>query len=437
MNKHPKIHRAKAIVQLMALGLLAAGAEASQTAQVIIDWNQVAQKNVSGPPFLQSRSYAMVHIAMADAVVAIDGQYKPFHARLKTPGPHNASAKAAAAQAARDVLVTLIPANQAAFDAALEASLEKIPAAQRAGGRKVGARVAKAVLKWRQNDGFVDANPQPPALLPSTLPGIWRQTKSGSAQFEELGSVTPFGLLSPTQFLPAPPPQLESAEYAADFNEVSDKGRSTGSTRSIEEERFAQLFAGAMGPYFNTTNQFRLWNNVARDVSQAEGMSLVRTARLFALMTASIHDSLQTAHTSKFIYRLWRPETAIAAADTDDNPDTAAEPGWIPLLSTPAYPSHASNMSCIGVGAAQMLANVFGTDTKTFDATWYTPDSPPAVVHSQPYSSFWALGQDEGSSRVWGGIHFRFEIDASEQSCAQVANYIYDNYMRRDGHKQP
>jgi len=434
MYKHPTIHRAKAIVHVVALGLLAAGAEASHNTQVIIDWNEVAQQNITGPPFLQSRSYAMVHIAMADAAIAIEGQYKPFHARLKAPVPHGASAKAAAAQAARDVLVALIPANQAAFDAALETSLENIPPGQSAGGRRVGARVARKVLEWRQNDGFVNANPQPPAFLPSTLPGIWRQTATGPAQFSELGSVAPFGLLSPTQFLPAPPPQLESAKYATDFNDVKEKGRATGSTRSIDEERFAQLFAGAMGPYFNATNQFRLWSNVARDVSEVEGMSLVRTARLFALMTASIHDSLQTAHTSKFIYRLWRPETAIAAADIDDNPDTAPEPGWTPLLSTPPYPSHGSNMSCIGAGAAQMLANVFGTDAKSFTATWYTADSPPAVVHSQPYNSFWALGQDEGSSRVWGGIHYRFEIDASEQSCAQVANYLYDNYMRRDRH---
>jgi hypothetical protein len=231
-----------------------------------------------------------------------------------------------------------------------------------------------------------------------------------------------------------PPPQLESKRYAADVNDVKEKGRATMSTRTLEEERFAQLFALAPGAYANVTSPFRLWSNVARDVSQAEGLSLVQTARVFALMTTSIHDSVLTSHTSKFIYRLWRPETALAAADIDDNPATVAEPGWAPLLVTPPYASHASNMSCIGSGAAQMLANVFGTDAKSFSATWYTGAAPPAVVHSEPYSSFWALARDEGSSRVWGGIHFRFEIDASEQSCAQVANYLFDNYMGRVRH---
>ena len=416
---------------MFAGSVLASGGTYSASRQVILDWNQVAQANIGGQPFSQTRSYAMVHIAMADAVIAIEGNYDPFHASLKNV-PHGASAGAAAAQAAHDVLVALIPANQAVFDTALAESLSNIPPGQRMNGTKVGKKVAEKVLAWRQNDGFATANPQPPAFLPSTLPGIWRQTASGAAQYSELGSVDPFGLLTPTQFLPAAPPQLESDEWATDYNEVREKGRKTGSTRTVDEDRFAQLIANAPGPYANVTNPFRLWNNIATEVANNERLSLVRTARLFALMTASIHDSLQTSHTSKFVYRLWRPENAIAAADTDDNPDTSPEAGWVPLLTTPPYPSHSSNMSCIGSGAAQMLANVFGTDSKSFTARWFAADG--SLVYAIPYNSFWALGADEGSSRIWGGLHYRFEITASEQSCAQVANYIYDHYMQRNKH---
>lgn len=413
---------------MFASSVLATGGAHNASRQVIIDWNQVAQTSIGGQPFSQTRSYAMVHIAMADAVIAIEGDYEPFHARLKNV-PHGASATAAAAQAAHDVLLALVPANQAAFDEALAKSLSNIPSGQRMNGIKVGKSVAKKILDWRQNDGFANANPQPPDFLPSTLPGIWRPTASGAATFSELGSVEPFGLLTPTQFLPAPPPQLESDEWATDYIEVKDKGRKTDSTRTVDEDRFAQLIANAPGPWFNVTNPFRLWNNVATDVANADRLSLVKTARLFALMTASIHDSLQTSHTSKFVYRLWRPENAIAAADTDDNPDTISEPGWVPLLTTPPYPSHSSNMSCIGTGAAQMLANVFGTDSKSFTARWFAADG--SQVYAIPYNSFWALGADEGSSRIWGGLHYRFEITASEVSCSQVANYLYDNYMGR------
>ncbi len=352
---------------------------------VVIEWNQLAQLYIGGPPFGQTRSFAMVHVAIADAAVAIEGQYDPFY--FKAFAPRGASTEAAAAQAAHDVLVVVAPTGLAAYDSALAARLAPIPPGPRKLGVDTGKKVAAAVLAWRANDGFATANPQPAPFLPSTLPGIWRQTASGSPIFSKLGDMQPFGLLTSTQFLPVPQPQLESAAYAKDFNEVKDEGErpATFPNGSFNDhQRTALLWAGGAGtPYANVTSAFRLWQNVARDVAQDESLSLVQTARLFALLTTSIQDGLQTSHTSKFIYRLWRPETAIDQADVDNNPDTEVQPGWVPLLTTPPYPSHSSNMTCIGASAARALTNVFGTDAKSFTATWYGSDAtPPPVVYS-------------------------------------------------------
>jgi hypothetical protein len=85
-------------------------------------------------------------------------------------------------------------------------------------------------------------------------------------------------------------------------------------------------------------------------------------------------------------------------------------------------------MTCIGTGASRMLANVLGSDAQTFTATWYLADD--TVVFSQPYRSLFQLGNDEAHSRIWGGIHYRFDIEASQVSCTQVADYLFDNYMR-------
>ena len=435
-----KPSRMAATFLAVALGAFALHAHANHKpgVAVVIEWNQLAQQYVGGPPFAQTRTYAMVHVAMADAVVAIENDYEPF--RVATQAPQGASAEAAAAQAAHDVLVVLAPGGTTAFDSALHARLATIPSGLSRTGVQIGKTVAAAILAWRANDGFANANPQPPAFLSSELPGIWRVTASGAAQFSKLGDVEPFGLLTSTQFLPAPPPQLEDGTYADDFNEVYDEGRRPASYPVgpfSDRQRTALLWANVAGtPYANVTSAFRLWHNVARDVAQAEKLSLVDTARLFALLTASIHDSVQTAHASKFIYRLWRPETAIQQADVDDNPDTVADTAWVPLLATPPYPSHASNMACIGAGAAQMLTRVFDTDAQSFTAAWYAsntvtpPATTPPVVYSQDHDSFWALAQEEGDSRIWGGIHFRFEIDASQESCADVADYLFENHMQ-------
>lgn len=400
-------------------------------ADVIVEWNQLLQQNIGGPPFLQLRGYAMLHIAMADAVVAIEDGYDPFHARMWAP--RAASAEAAAAQAGHDVFVTLIttPAGQAAAATLLQNRLATIHPGSRFLGVQVGKKAAASILAWRQNDGYATANPQPPAFAASTLPGIWRPTATGPYSFSAMGQVEPFGLLTPSQFLPAPFPQLETAAYADDLNEVKKVGRINAlpGDRTEAQTRFAQLFA-SVGPYASVTNPFRLWANVARDLSRQKGLSLSSTARLFAMLHASMHDGVHTSQYSKAVYRLWRPETAIALADVDNNDATTAEAGWTPLIPTPPYPAYASNMACIGTGAARMLANVFDDDAQSFSATWYSAAN--AVVWTQSYTSLWQLGDDEGNSRIWGGIHFRFDIDESQVSCTQVADYLFDNYMRPD-----
>ena len=416
---------ASAFVLSIAM-LIPRGAEAERSnGDVIVEWNQLLQANITGLPIGQPRSYAMLHVAMADAVIAVRGRYQPFHAHVRAP--EDASAEAAAAQAGHDVLVALFPAAQAAADATLANRLALISQEGLALGVQVGRNAAAQILAWRQNDGYAGANPQPPALLASTLPGIWEPTATGPYQFSLIYNVTPFGLLTQFQFLPLPFPQLESTQYAEAFNEVKDVGRSNSTVRTPEQGRFAQLFAG-VGAYANVTNVFRLWSNIARDVSRSNALSLVDTARLYAMMWASMHDSILTSHSSKAVYRLWRPETAIAHADIDNNPATDAEPGWAPLIPTPPYPAYSSNMTCLATGASRMLAHVLGSDAQSVTATWYTATG--AVVFAQPYTSLWALAVDEANSRIWGGIHYRFDINGSQASCTQVADYLFDNYMQ-------
>ena len=435
MKKSATLIAAVLVVVMSSLSPLRA--EATQpraNTEVIVEWNALLQQYFSGQPFPLVRGYAMVHVAMADAIVAIDGRYESFQTRVRASS--YASAEAAAAQAGHDVFHALIatPEGRAAADAALQARLARIAPGPRLAGVRVGKKVAADVIAARQNDGYAIANPQPPLLGPSTLAGIWRPTASGPFQYSNLGEAQPFGLQTATQFLPAPAPQLESTRYAEDVNEVKRAGRAAGGAiapeRTAAQTRFAQLFAAAPGTiYFNTTNPIRLWSNVTRDMARRHRLTLSGTARAFALTMVSLHDSLLTAHTSKMVYRLWRPESAIAHADIDNNPATDAEPGWTPLVTTPPYPAYSSNMTCLGAGGARMLANLLGGDDQAFTAVWYAADN--SVVWSEPYTSLWKLGDDEANSRIWGGIHYRFDIDASQVSCTQVADYIFDNYMRR------
>ena len=390
---------------------------------VIVEWNQMLQANIpSTAGLLVPRYYATLHIAMFDAANAVERQYTPYHARLfANPA---ASAEAAAAQAGHDVLAALIttPEAKAQFDAALQARLATIHPWRAAAGVTVGRRAASDILAWRATDG--SSAPSPAYVLPA-IPGLWQPASAGQvAQLVNFGEFTPFALLTATQYLPDPPPPLNSELYAHDVEEVRALGSSTSAARTAEQTQTARLFA-SVG---NSTTHFAMWNNVARDVALQAHWSLVDTARLFALMNASIHDGLQTSHTSKYVYGLWRPITAIRRADEDMNAGTTADPAWTPLLSTPPYPSHSSNQTCVGTSAARALARAAGHDDVAFSVTWVGTAGNANVTRQ--YSSFSELAQQQARSRVFGGIHFNFELTASQESCTKVADYVADHYVR-------
>ncbi len=398
-------------------------AESRGSPDVVIEWNALLQSNMPTSAGVNTpRYYAMLHIAMFDAANAIDRKYTQYRARIWFV-PRAASAEAAAAQAAHDVLTALIPTAEPAFTAALDARLANSAGWSANVGRAVGRYAAQQILSWREGDGAIGPGP---AYQPAPLPGLWQPTPPsfGAAQFTQAGDVEPFALLTATQYLPRPPPLLNSAEYAANFDEVKLLGSATSTARTAEQTLLARLFA----PSGYSTQHWVIWNTLARDMAVSQRMSLVDTARLFALLNVSIHDGVQTSHASKYVYGLWRPITAIRRADEDANPSTLADANWTPLITTPAYPSHASNQTCVGTSAARALERALGSDEMSFTATWTGTGGNANVVRA--YSRFSALAEDQARSRVYAGIHFTFELTASQESCMKVADYVYSHYMR-------
>jgi hypothetical protein len=390
--------------------------------EVIVEWNRAVVANTPATVGLLSFRYqAMVHIAMFDAVNSIQGRYRPYHVRVWAHPM--ASAEAAAAQAAHDVLSHLIPAAKPTFDTLLASRLATIPGWRGVQGAAVGAKVARAIIHWRTADGAEVPNPP---YLPPPLPGLWQPTAPGQvAAFVQFPDVEPFALITPTQYLPAAFPPLNSAEYAAALNQVKEIGAVGSTTRTADQMLVARLIAGvgyAPGP-------FGLWSNVVQEVVRNRGLSLIDTARTFALVTVALNDGLQTSHSSKFAYQLWRPITAIRRAGEDLNAETTADESWTPLIPTPPYPSHASNVACLSTSAARSLARIFKTDAVAFKVTWSGTGGNANVTRS--YSSFSQLAEEAGLARVYGGIHFMFEIDAANDACTKVADFIMENYARR------
>lgn len=409
--------RAAGIV--LTLLTLASTPVRGESAEVIYEWNRLVQ-SVS-PNW---RAYAIMHIAMFDAVNSVADVYTPF--RIHVPGARGASQQVAAAQAAHDVLVSLFPAQSASFGAALARSQVGIPFGLAEQGKAIGRQVAQEVLKWRQEDGWPatitpDGNhPLPP------FPGLYQRTPPANSAptFTFYRNATPFGILSSTQFLPPSPPAITSVQYAKDFNETKLLGAVNSGARTPEQTLLAQIAHGVN----TSTGPFKVWNNVTGAVARSRALSLVDAARLFALLNVSFNDAIQTSMTSKFVYNLWRPVTAIRLADQDLNHATEADPNWLPLLPTPPYPAYAGNMSCLSFASARALSLVFGRDDIPLSVTWERTMGLPN--ETREFTGFSDLAEQMARSRVHGGIHFQFDTEASRQVCGKIADYVNSNFMR-------
>jgi hypothetical protein len=388
---------------------------------VVTEWNTIAEGAIPASAGVTlPRTYAMMHIAMFDAVNSIEGGYTAYVVRV--PAWHGASSEAAAAQAAHDVLTALLPAGAAGYDAALAARLANIHPLRAQLGVKVGREVAKKIVEWRSTDGW--STPQ--TFTPPALPGVWQPTPPAfaAAGFVQAGDARPFGLPTPYYYLPRRPPSLNSQEYADAVNEIKAIGGVTSTVRTAEQTLQARLWASV--GYKDLWSG--VWNQVTRSMAESRHLSLIESARLFALVNATMQDGVQTAQASKFVYQLWRPVHAIQRAGEDLNPMTDADPTWMPLLTTPPYPSYAGNMACIGASTARALSLFFGTNDLPFTVQWTGLNGNADVA--RPFTGFWQLAEHQAASREYGGIHYHFDSTASQEVCPKVAGYIFGNYMR-------
>lgn len=387
---------------------------------VVLQWNRVLGQTLEVPDLhpgniLPARSFAMLNLAMFDALNSIEGGYEPY--LIDVPGSKNASKRAAAAQAARDVLVGLYPSRQEVYDAELAGSFAGEPFNRVRQGQKVGRIVAATILADRANDGW--DSPWTPYQLDLT-PGNWQGPTPfpGFAVFTNIPGVRPFALSSPTQFLLAPPPALNSVEYAASLNEVNELGSASSAARTAEQA--ASAFRWAIPPVSDAA-----MFSVVFSTSVTQDLSTLERARLAALSFVSFHDALLTTFTSQYTYGRWRPVTAIQRADEDDNPATTADPSWASLLppqATPPHPSYASNASSASASIAKSLELFYGSDDIDFQIDFGSEGV-------RQYSSFSSLTDEVANSRVYGGVHFRFDTNAGQTAGREVAMYVFENLM--------
>src|SRR3954470_7729278 len=382
-------------------------------ADVITDWNKTALDvmkavNVAGNPW--TRSMALVNVSMSDAVNSVQNRYSRYTTEL--PIDPNASAEAAAAGAAREILMRQYPGQKARIDAAFTETMQAIPDnPARAAGIALGEKVAAAVFAERQSD----ATNLPDTYRPIATPGVWVPTTP--PLFPQYATAKPWGMDSASQFRPGPPPALNSELYARDYNETKDMGGVKSTKRTDAQSDAVRFWTQAnLGP---------AWFQATSEVSARRGLSVADNARVFALMSMALANCFIVDWDAKFQYNFWRPLTAIRNGDQDGNDATERDPGWLPLNATPMHPEYPSQAG-INTGAASgILESIFGNGPESYVVT----DVADARLSPQ-FNSFAQMAEEHKEVRVWGGIHFRNSLNVGEAMGQRIAEHLVANYLK-------
>jgi PAP2 superfamily len=378
---------------------------------VVIKWNDIALRVIRAdrsPPPVAARNLAITHLAIYDAVMAIERTHLPY--AVDVAPPLGASPEAAAVTAAHKALVALYPKHRAFLDEVVVQCLGELPiGAATDAGAELGRFVADRMVATRCDDG----SDREGNYTPKNQPGFWQPTapQFRNALLPEWGCVRAFAIKKGTQYQPPAPPALTSDAYAAAYHEVKRLGGKHSKHRTEAQTQIAHFWADDVG----TVTPPGHWNQIAQTIAQDRRNTLAENARLFAHLNISLADAGILCWVIKFTFEFWRPVTAIQQADRD----------WMPLLNTPPFPAYVSGHSTFSSAAATVLANSFGTDSIRFATT---SDGLPGMT--RVFDTISSAAQEAGMSRIYGGIHWQFDNVEGLKVGRQLGEYVYRNTLQ-------
>ena len=414
------------VALMVGLGLGVPGLGRAQNA--VTDWASIVGPAVNNPTTPRSPATAeilhtVVHLAVYDAVVAIEGGFAPFGAAFAAPA--GADVNAAVATAAYRAALGRVASSQFAYlDAQYGAYMAGIPDGQaKIDGIAVGEAAAAELLALRANDGFNNVVLYGCSSVPPPYAEFEPNGGCGTQPVDtKVGQIVPFAISDPADYLPSGPDSFESEQWVRDFDETKDYGRADSSVRSPEQTDVA---------YFWGEQAYVFWNRNLNALAIAQGLDTLETARLFALVHTAASDAAIAGFYAKYRFRFVRPRTAIPRAAEDGNSRTEPDPTWRPLLTVnhPEYPSGHGFFSNAIVDA---IASHFGTRRLTWTLTTVQPAVPQLVKTQRTYTNLNDIIREISDARVWAGLHWRNSMKDGQKLGDNVARDVLRTFRERE-----
>jgi len=379
------------------------------SSDVIMDWNAKAEaigveKQLVNVP--NARGQAMLHVAMFEAVNAIERRYAAY--KLNLESDRTASKEAAAASAAYGILLNLYPDQKPDLDTALAASLSGIAETEaKAKGIELGRKAAAGIIALRVNDGG-DAQE---SYRPHGKPGVYVPTALPIESAS--GALKPFVMTVGSQFRPKPPPALDSEIWTRDLNEIREIGGRTSTKRSDERTNIARFWF-LTGP--------RTYNPIVRQLALAKNMDLVDCARLYALSSLTAIDAFIAVFDAKYTYNLWRPISAIRNADLTANPATPREAS--PVGVTPMHPEYPCAHCIVAAAISTVLQGAVGNEVDISLTSSTAPGATRKWTRLQDYSD------EVSNARIYAGFHYRFSTEVGKDMGRKIGELTVATQLR-------
>jgi hypothetical protein len=383
---------------------------------VVVQWNGIASTtivtNAKEVSVASGAWFAYVHLAMYDAVNAIDHRFKPYI--FTTNAPIGASQDAAAIAAAHYVLVYYFPSQAATLDSQFSTSLAAIPdsPANVSAGVVIGEAAAKELIAARLDDGLLANVPYTPPIGP----GFYQRTPPAFAAplTPWLGQMNPFTMTGPAQFFPDEGPDaLDSQQWIDDYNQVKTLGALNSTVRTPDQTEIGRFWTEHTGQQYA-----RAFRKLATD----KGLSTSDTARLMAMLWAGYADAGIGCWNAKFFFSFWRPVTAIRAGG--GNPALTADPNWLPLAATPAHPEYPAAHGCVTGAVSTILENFFATPNLTFSV-----DSLVTLT-THNFNSTSELMQEVEDARIYAGFHYHHSVVQGRVLGLKVGHHLTQRFFQ-------